>query len=176
MNGHGLLDRAAFRARVFDRDKQQCVSCRAKSTASVSLNAHHIIERRLFTAEGEEGGYFVDKGATLCDDQQKHLGCHRLAEQTVLSPSRIRELAGIKTIVLPDGTYDGEYTKWLDPILEDGRRGRGPLFYESSTQRILAEAKMLHLYTMYIRYPRTWHLPDSPGRTKDDRAHRIIPC
>jgi hypothetical protein len=175
MQSEPLLDRDTFRQLVFERDNYACVACGASAAEGVRLDAHHIIERRLFTAEGEEGGYFVDNGATLCDDRQKHLGCHRLAEQTVLSPSQIRELAGIKTIVLPNGTYDGKYTKWLDPILKNERRGRGPLFYDLSVQRILAEAGMLHRYTMYVHYPRTWHLPDSPRRTKDDCAHHIIP-
>ena len=172
-----LLSRDKFRLTVFARDKHACVNCGIKN---VPLNAHHIIERRLFTAEEEKGGYFIENGVTVCDDGDHAqngmgAGCHRLAEQTRLTPEHLREKAGITKIILPDGTYDGTYTKWLDPIMPDGRRGRGPLFNDPSVQKILEEGGVAHLYTQYAKYPRTWHLPTSPGHTKDDRGHAQVP-
>ena len=167
-----LLDRDTFRESVFTRDNHTCVNC---GITGVPMDAHHIIERRLFTAEDERGGYFIENGLTVCDDHDGIFGCHRLAEQTLLSPEVLREKAGITKIILPDGTYDGIYSKWLDPVMPDGKRGRGPLFFDESIQKILREGNVLDLYTNYVKYPRTYHAPTSPGRTKDDRAHRVMP-
>lgn len=56
-----LLRRDEFREAVFGRDVGACVVCGAPGQ-----DAHHLVERRLFTGPGEAGGYFVDNGATLC--------------------------------------------------------------------------------------------------------------
>jgi hypothetical protein len=149
-----LLCRDDFRNAVFGRDDHKCVICGA-----AGADAHHIIERRLW----DDGGYYLENGATLCP------ACHIKAEQTLLSCEEIREAAGIATLVLPDHLYpDDPYDKWGNPILPDGRRMRGELFYDESVQKILAP--VLHLFTKYCKYPRTYHLPFSPGFTKDDRV------
>lgn len=57
----GLLDRDSFRNGVLLRDGHKCVACGA---SGVRLDAHHIIERRLW----DDGGYYLDNGATLCDE------------------------------------------------------------------------------------------------------------
>ena len=44
-----LLTRDQFREGVFKRDNHKCVICRAPA-----VDAHHIIERRLWT----DGGYY----------------------------------------------------------------------------------------------------------------------
>jgi len=49
-----LLDRDSFREFVFVRDGHKCVICGAPKK-----DAHHIIERRLFS----NGGYFIENGA-----------------------------------------------------------------------------------------------------------------
>ena len=46
----------------------------------------------------------------------------------------------------------------------------GPLFEDESVQKILAVGPNLLLYTGLVKYPRTWHLPWSEGKTKDDRT------
>lgn len=69
-----LLSRDEFREGVFARDSNTCVHC-----GSPAKDAHHLIERRLWDQPGEEGGYFLDNGVSLCSD------CHMLAEQTVVS-------------------------------------------------------------------------------------------
>jgi len=59
-----LLSRTEFREGVFERDKLKCVICGAPA-----VDAHHIIERRLFP----DGGYYLDNGSSLCGD------CHMKA-------------------------------------------------------------------------------------------------
>jgi hypothetical protein len=152
-----LLTRNEFRNGVFERDNHKCVICK-----TVAADAHHIIERRLF----DDGGYYLDNGASLCPD------CHIEAEKTVLSPNRIREAAGIKSVVLPSHFYDDqEYDKWGNPVLANGQRLKGELFFDISVQRILTEGGVLGYFTKYVKYPRTHHLPWSLGMHDDDRMH-----
>jgi len=151
-----LLTRDEFRARVFARDKHKCVFCDLPAK-----DAHHILERRLWT----DGGYYLDNGASVC--QEHHLAC----ERTDISCQDVRHAAKITQIILPSHLYDDqEYDKWGNPILASGQRLRGDLFYDESVQKVLAS----HLgeFTDKVKYPRTYHLPWSPGLTNDDRMHR----
>jgi len=148
-----LLTRDEFREGVFARDGRTCVTC-----GMPGQDAHHILERRLFP----DGGYYLDNGATLCG------GCHLFAESTELSTETIREKAGIFEVVLPPHLYrDQRYDKWGNPILDNGTRLRGELFYDESVQKILTP--VLDQFTTRVKYPRTYHLPWSPGCTDDDR-------
>jgi hypothetical protein len=150
-----LLSRDQFRQQVFARDGGRCVICGAPGQ-----DAHHIIERRLF----DDGGYYLDNGATLC------AACHVKAEMTVLTCEEIRTAAGITQVVLPPHLYpDQAYDKWGNPILPNGQRLRGELFDDGSVQKILAAGGVLGQFTTRVRYPRTYHLPWSPGATDDDR-------
>jgi|CXWL01.1.fsa_nt_gi hypothetical protein len=149
-----LLTRDTFRESVFSRDSHKCVVCKEKAQ-----DAHHIIERRLFP----DGGYYLDNGASLCGP------CHIAAEETVISCDKIREAAGIKHVILPPHLYkDHKYDKWGNPVLANGQRLRGELFFDLSVQKIIKP--VLDLFTKYVKYPRTYHLPWSPGMTKDDRV------
>lgn len=68
-----------------------------------AVDAHHILERKLF----EDGGYYLDNGASLCAD------CHYKAETTELSCEEIREAVGITNIVLPKNYHPNlRYDKW----------------------------------------------------------------
>jgi hypothetical protein len=148
-----VLTRDSFRQAVFDRDGGKCLVCGKTSP----LDAHHIIERRLWP----NGGYYLDNGATVCDVH------HLQAESTQLSCEKLRELAGITRPILPEHLYDDEiYDKWGNIILPNGARIRGELF--DDVQKVLAP--VLHLFTTRVKYPRTYHLPWSPGLTKDDRV------
>lgn len=150
-----LLNRDNFREGVFKRDNHKCVIC-----GDPAKDAHHIIERRLF----DNGGYFLENGASLC---HKH---HLEAEMTTLSCNEIRKAAGIERICLPSHLYsDIKYDKWGNPISQNGTRIKGELFDDHSVQKILKEGNVLHLFTDKVKYPRTYHLPFSPGLTKDDR-------
>ncbi len=158
-----LLTRDNFRESVFQRDAHKCVVCGVASTES-QLDAHHIIERRLFP----DGGYYIDNGATLCSEH------HMLAEQTVLSCDEIRSLCGIHRVVLPPHLYDDlAYDKWSNIILQNGTRLRGELFYDESVQKVLKEGNMLDLFSPYVKHQRTHHLPWSNPTKATCNKNRI---
>lgn len=144
-SGGQLLDRDTFRSATFERDQDRCVLCGRKLGGNLRLDAHHIMERRLFRASSEVGGYFLDNGATVCDDGTLS-SCHLRAEATLISCEEIRKAAGITKVILPEHLYaDQKYTKWGDPLLDDGRRMRGERFGDESVQKILSEGGVLHL-------------------------------
>jgi RNA ligase-like protein len=170
-----LLTRDEFRAAVFARDRGLCVVCSAPTDSTIqraqvwtpsrrevpAVDAHHIVERRLWP----DSGYYLDNGASVCGD------CHLRAEQTILTCDELRALCGIKRVLLPPHLYvDAEqpYDKWGNPILPNGQRLRGELFDDESVQKVLAP--VLHLFTSRVKYPRTFHVPWSPGVTDDDRV------
>jgi hypothetical protein len=160
VRGGMLLTREEFRRQVFARDGGRCIICGAPG-----VDAHHIVEQRLF----DDGGYYLDNGATLCAD------CHVRAEMTVLPCDTIRAAiaahGGSGRVVLPPHLYpDQAYDKWGNPILPNGQRLRGELYDDGSVQKILAAGGVLPLFTSHVRYPRTYHLPWSPGATDDDRV------
>lgn len=153
-----LLTRDQFRNSVFSRDQHKCVIC-----GRPAVDAHHIIERRLFP----DGGYYLDNGSSLCEEH------HLLAESTEISCETIRVACGIQNIVLPPHFEKNlNYTKWGDVILPDGRRSPGELFGDESVQRILGS--LVSLYVNRFKYPRTYHLPWSPGATRDDRTMKSL--
>ena len=151
-----LLTREAFREAVFARDASRCVFC-----SEPAVDAHHIIERRLWP----DGGYYLDNGASVCGTH------HILCEETVLSVEDVREAAGIRKVLVPPHLYaDTRMDKWGNPILEDGRRLPGELFSDESVRKILALGGVLNLLTHWVKYPRTHHLPWSQGMHDDDRV------
>ncbi len=161
-----LLSRTQFREGVFLRDDYKCAMCKTpaiiKDGVVKNLDAHHIMERRLF----DDGGYYISNGASLCE---KH---HIEAEQTILSCEEVREACGIKTVILPPQLYnDNDYTydKWGNIILPNGTRIKGELFHDESVQKILEKGNVLDLFSKYVKYPRTMHLPWSEKMSKDDR-------
>jgi hypothetical protein len=149
-----FLSRDDFRNGVFERDNHKCVICGCEAK-----DAHHIIERRLFS----NGGYCLDNGASLCE---KH---HIEAEETILSCDEIRLKAGINNIVIPEHFYaDYDYDKWGNILLATGLRIKGELFYDESVQKILKQGGVIDLFQKYVKYPRTYHLPWS-NLLKNDR-------
>jgi hypothetical protein len=151
-----LLTRDEFREGVFARDGHTCVFCDKKA-----VDAHHILERRLWP----DGGYYLENGASVCADH--HLAC----ERTTISVEDVRHACGITKVWVPPHLYDDHiYDKWGNPVLEDGRRGRGELFFDASVQKVLGEGGCLDRFTAYVKYPRTNHLPWSPGVNDDDRV------
>ena len=92
-------------------------------------------------------------------------------EMTGLSVEDVRYAAGITRIVVPPHFYpDHIYDKWGNPILDDGRRGKGELFLDESVQKILGQGGVLDRFTDYVKYGRTFHLPHSPGVNDDDKT------
>jgi hypothetical protein len=83
----------------------------------------------------------------------------------------VRHAAGITKIIVPPQLYDDHvYDKWGNPIFEGRRRGRGELFFDESVQKVLGQGGVLDLFTSYVKYGRTFHLPWSPGMNDDDKA------
>jgi hypothetical protein len=153
-----LLVRDDFRNGVFARDKHTCVFCSAPAK-----DAHHIMERRLFTALHEKGGYFLDNGISVCEEH--HLAC----ERTDISTEEAREAAGIKKVILPEHLYEDQvYDKWGNIIMPNGRRLIGELFFDGSVQAIIKGH--LSEFSHHVKAPRTWHVPWSPGMNPDDRV------
>ena len=108
-----LLSRDAFRAAVFARDRGRCVLC-----PSPAVDAHHILERKLFS----DGGYRLNNGASVCGP------CHLRCERCEVSVEEVRQAAGIKDTVLPPGfSPDRVFDKWGNEVLPGGRRVPGPL-------------------------------------------------
>lgn len=151
-----LLTREEFRRQVFKRDKHTCVFC-----GNSADDAHHILERRLW----HDGGYYIDNGASVCEP------CHYKCETTEYSVEQVREACGITQVVLPKFFYDGRYDKWGNPILEDGTRLIGELFYDESVQKVLKAEIDKGIFRHYVKYPRTLHVPWSLGMHEEDRMH-----
>jgi len=155
-----LLDRKGFVAAVFARDGHRCVLCGASAAEGAKLDAHHIVERRLWP----DGGYYLENGATLCDPT-----CHMRAETTEVSAQALRERCGIARIVLPPHLDTARvYDKWGNVVLPSGQRERGELMADASVQKILAP--FLGEFTRHVGYPRTLHLPWSAAKQSDDRT------
>jgi hypothetical protein len=156
MDKNKLLTRDELRSAVFERDGHRCVFCEQPAA-----DAHHIIERRLWP----DGGYYLENGASVCEAH------HLLCEQTRLSVEDVRHACGITRIVVPPHLYaDQPYDKWGNPVLASGQRLKGELFFDESVQKVLAQGGALELFTDWVKYPRTHHLPWSPGVNDDDRV------
>jgi hypothetical protein len=153
-----LLTRDEFREGVFKRDNYTCVFC-----SEPAKDAHHLIERRLW----EDGGYYLNNGISVCE---KH---HLLCETTDISVEDARIAAGITKPIVPPHLYDDMVLdKWGNVILPNGSRLKGELFDDESVQKILKDK--LDLFTDYVKYPRTLHLPWSEGVGKDDRVLKDV--
>lgn len=153
-----LLPRDIFREETFKRDNYTCV---APSCHEKAVDAHHIIERRLW----DDGGYYLDNGASVCGNH------HIDAEMTLISPADLREYCGIQRVILPEHLYDDvEYDKWGNQYLENGLRSKGELFYDESVQKILSKGGVLGDFTDYVKYPRTYHAPWSYCVHSDDKV------
>lgn len=152
-----LLTRDDFRNGIFARDGYKCIFC----DQTDGLDAHHIIERRLFP----DGGYYLNNGATVC--QKHHLQC----EMTTISVEDVREACGIEKKIIPPHLYDDcTYDKWGNIILPNGSRIKGEIFFDESVQKILKQGGVLDLFTDQVKYPRTHHLPWSGNINEDDRV------
>lgn len=130
-----LLSRDEFREGVFKRDNYTCVvpNCNLKA-----VDAHHIIERRLFTDSSEKGGYFLNNGASVCEYHHQYA-----AETCALQPHIVRLYSGITETVIPKSfDKNKSYDKWGIEIKRPNRK--------------------------LIKYLSTPFLPLSPGNEEND--------
>lgn len=97
-----LLTRDAFREGVFARDGHRCVLC-----GRPAVDAHHIVERRLWTAPEELGGYFMGNGASVCEEH------HIAAERSFYPPQHLWQVLGVADPPRPKSFARGvDYNKW----------------------------------------------------------------
>lgn len=151
-----LLSREQFKKSVLTRDHHKCVFCDLPA-----VDAHHILERRLFA----DGGYYLDNGASVC--AVHHLEC----ELTIITVEQVREACGITNVVVPDTMYGTDICdKWGNPVLFDGTRSKGPLFYDDAVQKVLIKAGFLSLFSHHVKAARTMHFSWSPGVQSDDKV------
>lgn len=103
-----LLSRDAFRNGTFTRDGHKCVvpDCGAKAD-----DAHHIIERRLWTNPQEKEGYILANGASLCEPHHQ-FG----AETCAIQPQVLRRWIGLKPRIPSGWDATKSYDKWGVPL------------------------------------------------------------
>lgn len=152
-----LLTREQFKSVTLGRCQGLCC---VPDCGRPAVDAHHILERRLWP----DGGYYASNGAPLCSEH------HLDAETTKISVGELRRWCGIDAFVLPPQLVQGDdHDKWGNPIMANGMRLRGELFHDEAAQKALALGGMLGMFTTQVKHPRTPHLPGSPGATSDDR-------
>lgn len=160
-----LLSREEFSRVVLARNGGRCA---VPTCSAMSVDAHHILSRNLFKAAHEFGGYYEANGAGLCDTH------HLNAETTDITVEQLREWCGITDPAMPEHlALDTLYDTWGNPILADGTRLPGELFDTDGCQKALRAH--LHLFqNARVKYPRTLHLPSSPGLSGDDKVQRDL--
>lgn len=83
----------------------------------------------------------------------------------------MRIACSIRKVIVPSHLYDDQpYDKWGNPVLSNGQRLKGELFFDESVQKILSKGGVLGMFTDWVKYPRTHHLPWSENVNDDDRV------
>lgn len=124
-----LLSRDNFREGVFKRDRYTCVFPGCGKPAE---DAHHIIERRLWIAP-QEGGYYLNNGASVCEYHHQYG-----AETCLVCPQTLRLWCNINETIIPKQFHQEEaYDKWGTVMKKPTRT--------------------------HIKYPSTQYLPNSPS-------------
>ena len=130
MTAPKLLSRDDFREAVFARDGQRCAVC-----AAPAVDAHHVIERKLWF----DGGYSFRMGLPSAATVTSRPSRPRFVRRP---PAALWHHGG-------DAARSSEprriLDKWGNPILPNGQRLRGELFDDEGVQKILAP--VLHLFT-----------------------------
>jgi len=130
-----LLTRDAFREQTLARDSGNCC---VPGCNEVAVDAHHILNRNLFTEQYEFGGYFVENGAQLCSNH------HYDAELTRISVADLRVWCHITEPAIPS-TLEAqkEYDCWGNELIAQGMRLPGSLFTNEGCQKALKTANLL---------------------------------
>lgn len=151
-----LLPSNAFKSLVLERDGGACVCCQ-KPTDQVQM----LLDARLW----EDGGYYLDNGVSLCKEHQES------ALKTALMPKQLREMAGIKSIMLPPSySEDDNYDCWGNVVRSTGVRYKSELFDEPDVQHWLIEGGCINDFSPFYKHPSTPHLQWSKGVQRDDRV------
>lgn len=137
MSENILLSRDTFRVQTLNRQKGVCCVPDCELPA---VDAHHILNRNLFTDAGEFGGYFYGNGAQLCS------GHHYDAELTKIATWDLWKWCEVEPVVPSQFNADLKYDCWGNQIKEDGFRIAGPLFHDDGFQKILKVARISWLF------------------------------
>ena len=130
-----LLSREQFRTSVLSRQKGKCCVPDCEMSA---VDAHHILNRNLFTEEDEFGGYFFENGAQLCADH------HLEAELTLISPEQLRKYCEIDVPAIPHSLNPAQsYDCWGNHIVSEWVIIAGPLFNNEGCQKALKRSQKL---------------------------------
>lgn len=128
-----LVSRKVFRETVLERANGVCCS---PTCAEKAVDAHHILNRRLFTDAQELGGYFLNNGAQLCSVH------HYEAELTKLTTEELREWCSIP-LLLPRGwDLTKNYDTWGNEVISPHERKPGPLFDDEGFQKVMKIARL----------------------------------
>jgi hypothetical protein len=106
-----------------------------------AVDAHHILNRNLFSQPHEFGGYFFENGAQLCSAHHYEAECTRITVEEVRMWCGIT-VAAIPSTLKPELSYDC----WGNEIQADGRRTAGPLYEDSGFQKLLTKARLAWLF------------------------------
>lgn len=104
-----------------------------------------------------------DAYAPLCDAHFDGLRSGRIL------PDDIRKMCRSARI-LPQHMVDYQYDYWGNPVNHDGTRLKGELFYSDEHQSSVTDPDILGRFINYMKHPRTFHMPSSPGATNDDKT------
>jgi len=141
INMEKLLSRDDFRMQTLLRNGSICCVTNCEKQA---VDAHHILNRNLFTESNEFGGYFLSNGAQLCNDH------HYQAELTLISVEELRHYCGIINPVIPENLADDQiYDCWGNLVLDTGFRIAGKLFLDEGCQKALKTAGVLWKFNTY---------------------------
>jgi len=130
-----LLTRDLFRESTLARNGGLCLE---PSCPLPAVDAHHILNRRLFKEDFEYGGYFFENGAGLCSTH------HLEAERTIISNSSLYSWANIAVPAIPAHLDPSlEYDTWGNIVVSDYERLAGELFTDEGCQKALKAGQKL---------------------------------
>ena len=130
-----LLSREQFRTLTLHRFKGIC--CASECTKE-AVDAHHILNRNLYSQPDEFGGYFLENGAGLCSTH------HYQAELTLITVEQLREDCKIVTPSIPSPLDKSKiYDCWGNEIVNAYTRLPGLLFHDEGCQKALTKAGVL---------------------------------
>ena len=135
-----LLSRDQFRTQTLERHQGVCV---VPDCNLPNVDAHHILNRNLFLAVEELGGYFLENGAGLCS--QHHLA----AEYTLISTKDLYLWCGIIEPAIPTHLNpEFEYDTWGNRVINEYSREAGELFHDEGCQKALKTAHLLWQFSI----------------------------
>ncbi len=143
-----------FRKTVQARDSGLCVIC-----GDAASTVQDIMDRRLW----DDGGLYADNGASLCHFHAAECLATRIDLET------LRVAAGVPLCIPPQLYAMQRYDRWGNPVLKDGRRARGELFFHPDVQRQVRVAGLLDSFSHWVKYPRTYLLPWSESTNEGER-------